>query len=539
MPARRTNGLVSHSIIAVTLILAVVSCAPEQTIVIGSVTTPTPIIVNITVPTQSPSPGSTSQPITPTPVLRPRQIIINTGRTDPLPPPPLTVSPQAVGPRYTQLTPAPITATTGLTATTDFTDTAVPAPMADIVLPAGTINIALLGVDSRPDKGFANTDVIVIASINPDAPAVTMLSIPRDTLVYIPGKRSAKVNTAFAQGGVELFKQTIKYNFGINIDYYAMVNFTGVVDAVDALDGVDIVVTCPLYQVFPKDPYYLGDEKTPLTVTQVYTDYFTKEVWTPGMAVPTTTIDIKHPGVYLFDGMQALAYVRARYGVPGGDVDRGRREQRFLRALVTKTRQLKAITRIPQLVARFADDLQTDLRLENILYFAGMVDRFSDAVIRSRYIDPAGLTAMAFPEIGSVLIPDRAKLHDYIQQSLYVALNQRPNEGIPIEVWNGTVDRDFGIVAADRLAELGFTITAVRPAEKLVARTSIIDFSTTRKGSALPLLQRTFRIANDQIVAQPAKDGPRYRIIVGPDFDPCYYNNGDHVPIQLPTPTQP
>jgi anionic cell wall polymer biosynthesis LytR-Cps2A-Psr (LCP) family protein len=521
------------------LIMAMVACSPEPTGVPGPILSPTPIVVNITVPTQSAAQQATSSPLTATVVLRPRQIIINTGRIDPPPTIPITVSPQPVGPRYTQLTQVPVTATTGLSPTAEFTDTAVPAPMTEIGLPAGTINIALLGVDSRPDKGFANTDVIVIASINPEAPAVTMLSIPRDTLVYIPGKRSAKVNTAFALGGPELFKQTIKYNFGINIDYYAMVNFTGVVDAVDTLGGVDIVATCPLYQVFPKDPYYMGDDRTPLTVTQVYTNYFTKEVWTPGMAVPTTTIDIKHPGVYEFDGLQALAYVRARYGVPGGDVDRGRREQRFLRALLSKARQLKAITRIPQLLAQFADDLQTDLKLENILYFAGMADRFSDAVIRSRYIDSTGLTAITFPEIGSVLIPDRAKLHDYIQQSLFVALNQRPNEGIPIEVWNGTNNRDFGIVAADRLAELGFTITDVRPAEQPVARTAIIDYSTTRKGSAVPLLQRTFRIADDRIMAQPAPDGPRYRIIVGPDFDPCYYDNGDHTPIQLPVSTQP
>lgn len=73
----------------------------------------------------------------------------------------------------------------------------------------------------------------------------------------------------------------------------------------------------------------------------------------------------------------------------------------------------------------------------------------------------------------------------YIQQSLFVALNQRPNEG------------------------------------------------------AIPLLQRTFKLADDQIMVQPTIDGPRYRIIVGPDFNPCYYDNGDIVPIENPTPTPP
>ncbi len=434
--------------------------------------------------------------------------------------------------RNVEMTPLPTSASTGLTPTDALTDTAVPTPVVPINLPRGTVNIALLGVDERPHMGFANTDVIVIASVNPDVPAVTLLSIPRDTLVYIPGWRSNKVNTAFAHGGPDLFKRTIKYNFGINVDYYALVNFTAVVTAVDTLGGVDVVATCPLHQVFPKDPYYIGSDATPLTVTQLYTDTFSGEVWQPGTAVPTETIDIKRPGVYSLDGLQALAYVRARYGVPGGDIDRGRREQRLIRALLIKARQIDMLPRIPQLYRRFSEDVHTDLNVQNILYFAGLAGRINDAVIRSRYIDPTGLRSATLPEIGSVLIPDRQKLRDYIEQSLTVALNQRPNDGIPIEVWNGAGDAASGIVAADRLSDLGFLVTAVKPADHFYPRTAIIDFTTTRKGSALPLLQRTFNIKADQITAQPTKDGPRYRIIVGPDFNPCYYQNGDMVPVQ-------
>jgi anionic cell wall polymer biosynthesis LytR-Cps2A-Psr (LCP) family protein len=444
----------------------------------------------------------------------------------------ITFTPVAPTEHTIQLTPLPTDASTGLTPTEMLTDTSVPAPVEPIQLPAGTVNIALLGVDSRPGKGFANTDVIIIASINPDIPSVTMLSIPRDTLVYVPGWRSNKVNTAFAHGGPELFKQTIKYNFGIDIDSYAMVNFSAVVHAVDTLGSVDVVATCALYQVFPKDPYYMADNTTPMTVTQTYTDTFSGEVWQPGMAVPTATVDIPYPGVYSLDGLQALAYVRARYGVPGGDVDRGRREQRLVRALMLKARQADAITRIPQLYGQFQQDIQTDLSLENILYFAGMAGRFSEAVIRSRYLDSSLMRSAMLPEVGSVLIFDRDTMRDYVQQALLVALNQRANDGIPIEVWNGTGAPDFGIVAADRLSELGFVISSVQQADKPYAKTTIIDFSTTKKGSALPLLQRMFNIKDEQVVSQPTNDGPRYRIIVGPDFNPCYYQEGSYVPVK-------
>ena len=528
----RERYAVITALVILTTTVALSACAPTlrpNTLTetpVRSVTS-TSIVVNINVP------GRTAQ--------RTGQVIISTATSPapkpsitpvPLAPTPLiTRTPQAAGNRTIELTPLPTDATTGLTPTDALTDTAVPAPVKEIELPQGTVNIALLGVDSRPGMGFANTDVIIIASINPEAPAVTMLSIPRDTLAYIPGWRSAKINTAFAHGGPDLFKQTIKYNFGINVDYYAMVNFTAVITTVEVLGGVDVVATCPLYQVFPKDPYYMADNNTPMTVTQPYTDTFTGEVWQPGISVPTQTIDIKGPGVYSLNGLEALAFVRARYGVPGGDVDRGRREQRLVRAVFVKAKQVNAIPKLPQLYAQLSQYVQTDLTLENILYYAGIAGRFNDAVIRSRFIDPAGLKAATFPEIGSVLIPDRDKLQEYIQQALSVALNQRPNDGIPIEVWNGTGDRAFGIAAADRLAELGFLVQEVKPADKLTARTTIVDFTTTTKGSAIPMLQRIFRLRDDQMISQPAKDGPRYRIIVGPDFNPCYFQDGDLVPV--------
>ena len=502
--------------------------------------TSTPIVVNIQIVSSPDGPAtagtarspsaliSTGLPISPTAPSAPARTPSSTEVESKV----ITITPEAAGQHIVQLTPLPTGANTGLTPTEALTDTSVPPPVEPIKLPPGTLNVALLGVDSRPGKGYANTDVIIIASINPNIPSVTMLSIPRDTLVYIPGWRSNKVNTAFAHGGPDLFKQTIRYNFGINVDSFAMVNFAAVVHTVDTLGGVDVVATCPLYQEYPKDPYYLGNDSTPMTVTQTYTDTFSGDVWQPGMAVPTETIDIRYPGMYSLDGLQALAYVRARYGVPGGDVDRSRREQQLIRALLLKARQVNVIPKIPQLYERFRQDVQTDLSLENILFFAGIAGRFSDAVIRSRYLDPTLMRSAVLPEVGWVFIFERDKMRDYIQQALYVALNQHPNDGIPIEVWNGTSNPSFGIVAADRLAEMGFIIARVQQADRLYSKTMVIDFTTTPKGSAIPLLQQTFNLKNDQIVEQPNKEGPRYRIIVGPDFNPCYYQEGGYEPVK-------
>jgi anionic cell wall polymer biosynthesis LytR-Cps2A-Psr (LCP) family protein len=394
-------------------------------------------------------------------------------------------------------------------------------------LPPNTLNVALLGVDTRPRGGGANTDVIVIASINPDAPAVTLLSIPRDTLVYIPGWRWHKVNVAYAKGGAELFKRTIAHNFGIRIDSFAMVNFAGLVNAVDTLDGIDVVVTCPIWHIFPRDPYYVGDETTPYTVTRPYVDTFTGETWEPGTAVPTLTVYLPQPGVYTLDGLHALAFARAREGVPGGDIDRGRREQQVIRAILAKGVQVGAIPKLPELFAQFQRDVKTDLPLDKLLYLGGLAADFDAGVIRSRYLDGGGLDATTLAEVGYVLIPNRASMPQYLEQALTVALNQRPNEGIPIQVVNATGIEGFGEAAAARLAELGFRVVGLETAEEYAPATRIVNYETTAKGSGIPLLQKTFKIPDDRILAQPGQgetgpDAPRYRILVGDDFVPCY-----------------
>ncbi len=389
-------------------------------------------------------------------------------------------------------------------------------------LPPGTINIALLGVDKRPTRSFRNTDVIMIASINPDIPSATVLSIPRDWPAYIPGYGVNKINQAYPLGGMKLFKATIQRNFGIAIDYYAMVNFEGLVRAVDTLGGVDVVATCRLYHVFPRDPYYMGGS----IVAARYVDTFSGEVWEAGTRVPVTVIDIPEAGVYALNGLESLAFVRARYGVPGGDRDRGRREQRVARALLTKARQLDAIPRLPQLIGQLQDYVETDMPVDKLLYFIGISDRFNEAIIRSRFLDAGGANGAALALQGDAEgTQARAAWSRQVQQMLTVALNQRPNDGIPIEVWNGTSSPGFGLAAVDRLTELGFRVVDVKAADRLYNQTTVVDFTTTKKGSAIPLLTRTFGIRAKNVIAEPQPDGPRYRIIVGPDFKTCYYDD--------------
>ncbi len=405
--------------------------------------------------------------------------------------------------------------------------TPTPAPTAALApraaplarLPDGTFNVALLGIDYRPLFKLRNTDVVIIASINFDAPAVTLLAIPRDTQVYLPGYGFTKINQAFALGGIDLFKLTIRHNFGLEIHNYAMVNFAAVVNTVDALGGISIVATCPLYHIFPKDPYYFGDA---YYVSRTYTDTFSGEVWKAGTRVPTLTIDIPTAGIYTLNGLQALAFARARYGVPGGDLDRGRREQRVIRGIFAKAKQPGSLAQLPALFSAFRQDFETDFSLEDLLKLVPLAAGIDDAVIRSRFLDNMGASGAILPD-GSLAAGVAGNYAAQVEQALSVALNQRRNDGVPVEVWNGTRDPQFGLVVADRLAEMGLRVVSIKPAGGYYTQTQIVDYTTTKKGSIVPLLQRAFNIGQANVVAQPSKTGPRYRIIAGDDFNPCYY----------------
>jgi anionic cell wall polymer biosynthesis LytR-Cps2A-Psr (LCP) family protein len=107
----------------------------------------------------------------------------------------------------------------------------VPTPAPRVAAPPNAINIVLLGSDQRPYESNWRTDVVIIVSVNPDLPSVSMLSVPRDTWLFIPNWTYQRINLAdthgaavnYPGGGPGLVKATIEYNFGIHVDYFARV----------------------------------------------------------------------------------------------------------------------------------------------------------------------------------------------------------------------------------------------------------------------------------------------------------------------------
>jgi len=130
------------------------------------------------------------------------------------------------------------------------------------------INIAFIGIDYAPEgSNLARSDTIVLASVVPLKPYIGMMSIPRDLWVNIPGFGENRINTAhfFAEAnnpnsGPQALQETVRANFGVDMNYFVRIKFEGVREIVNAMGGVEIELTQPLGG-YPAGVHYLTGKK--------------------------------------------------------------------------------------------------------------------------------------------------------------------------------------------------------------------------------------------------------------------------------------
>ncbi len=405
-----------------------------------------------------------------------------------------------------------------------FTEVLRPTPVPLLDLPQNSINIELLGSDKRPTDAGWRTDVIIVASINPDIPSVNLFSIPRDTWVYIPNWRYTRINLAdshgeqesFPGGGPGLVAQTLQYNFGIPIQYYARVDFDGFKHLVDSVDGVNVVADCPLYDIFPDNPPGVTD----IGYTEV-----------------TGTIDIPIAGVYHLDGKHALWYSRSRKTT--SDFDRSRRQQRVLRALWDKIKERGIIGQLPSLWGELNNTVQTDLNLNDVLYLANLGMRIDHSRIKSSFLDGQNAHRFTSEEGASVFFFNWAEISGTLQAAFEPPITFKAGQpSASIEVLNGTVHTDWDAVGADRLVWAGYVVTKYGPADRSDYPTSLIyDYRTTSKGSRLNELGRLFRVPPQSLISQPDPNATaEYRIVLGNDWEACQRASLGGYPTRTPTP---
>lgn len=187
---------------------------------------------------------------------------------------------------------------------------------------SGQVTVLMMGSDRRENWSTSRSDTLMIAFVDFGNDEVRLLSIPRDTYIEIPTTgEQTKINAAYAYGGVDLTKRTLKSNFGIDVDYYLDVDFQGFSDVIDAIGGITIDV--------PMDMQYSAEG-----------------------------IDLD-AGVQELDGDEALQFVRFRSDGQG-DLGRIDRQQAFLVALKDEMFSAGTLLKVPDICTAVMDNMDTD-----------------------------------------------------------------------------------------------------------------------------------------------------------------------------------
>jgi LCP family protein required for cell wall assembly len=202
-----------------------------------------------------------------------------------------------------------------------------------------SMNILLVGLDSRKDNYTGRSDSMILCTINKKSKKFVMTSFLRDSYVTIPGHGKDKLNAAYALGGSNLLANTIYDNYGIVVDRTAVFNFLFVIDIIDYLGGVTVDVTA---DELPYLNMYIHDQNEELY----------------NLANPNKGQINSGPGTYTLDGNQALGYARIRY--VGTDVARSERQRLVLSQCIDKCKKLST-SQLNEMMTLFLPRIKTDL----------------------------------------------------------------------------------------------------------------------------------------------------------------------------------
>ncbi len=199
-------------------------------------------------------------------------------------------------------------------------------------------SMLFIGIDDsehRNQQEHSRSDALILATFNKDQKSIKLLSIPRDSYVYIPEKgTSTKINAAHAAGGPKATMDTIEELLDIPVDYYVRMNFDAFTEVVDALGGIEANVP---YAITESDS---GDKRDAIHL---------------------------EPGFQTLDGEEALALARTRK--QDSDIQRGERQQEILKAILKKATTAGAVTKYTDVMEAVGDNMTTNLQFSQLKGF--------------------------------------------------------------------------------------------------------------------------------------------------------------------------
>ncbi len=263
--------------------------------------------------------------------------------------------------------------------------------------------IMLMGVDVRKDDP-GRSDTLMVLNLSKDSAA--LLTIPRDTMVYIERHGYQKINAAYAHGGAKLAKSTVEDFLGVEIDHCVTINKSRFAEVIDAMGGIDIYVERDMHY---EDPW---DDDGGLY------------------------IDLKQ-GIQHLDGQTAIEFVRFRDAE--GDVGRVRRQQAFMRACANRLSDPSMLIKIPDLLRVAVKAIDTDLSAKEMLEAAGSLKNAQASGNIKTGVVPGWLQ---YIDGVSYLIPNAERLGKVVRKNLGFKADKKHFERLADEYVPGN-DADY------------------------------------------------------------------------------------------------
>lgn len=362
-------------------------------------------------------------------------------------------------------------------------------------------NFLLVGVDDGmglPDgdpvlagRGKSlNTDTMMILRVDPKSEQASLMSLPRDLWVSIPGGGKGRLNSAMALGGPEKLIETIQKNFAIPIHHYVQVDFEGFRGLVSAVGGV------PIYF-----PWKARDTHT-------------------GLLQET-------PGCVMLDPVQALAFVRSRYfeinegdgwkSDPTSDYGRISRQQHFIRASLKRAiaKGIRNPFTLNQLIGVAQEDVTLDSQITN--------QNLVDLGMQFRNFDPDSLVLLTPPTTGgwagaaSVLYLNEKEAQPMFDIFRGVDSTYEPSAMVQVEVRNGSGRSGEGRKALDDLAARGFGTVRSTDATRTSGSETTVRYAPGNEAHAVAVAR--FIDGDPEIVEDDSlAEDVTVSIVTGSDF---------------------
>ncbi|HLC49662.1 MAG TPA: LCP family protein [Candidatus Andersenbacteria bacterium] len=383
------------------------------------------------------------------------------------------------------------------------------------------INILLMAVGGEGHSGENLADTIMVASIQPSTNKVALLSIPRDLYVQVPGEQFySKLNAIHAYGearkknnGPELMEEKVKEITGLELHYFARVDFTAFKKIVDAIGGVNV------------------------HIENGFTDYLHE------IAFPT--------GTETMNGDRALAYVRARYveGPEGGDFKRAARQQQILVAILNKVFSVNTaldFSAINGIISSVSEDIRTSMQTWEMKRFFEIARQVNREEIKSVVLSTGthgvlvGDTSVLGGEPASVLktrTGDYSEIKAIAKNIFSETVNNTPKPVTPaqttptpnaspspaeakptLEVRNGTAINGLAKKVADQLTKEGYKVIATGNAKsKTIEKTNVYAPKVTQADDAQKIATQLVATAQTDFPEDEAKTTADILIILGAD----------------------